>query len=187
MSESTAEKKEENPFWRSSCLCFKTTWGHSPCEGGQRQRGSFAPQKAGGGGGGGERLHSWAAANAKTARWLLYIHTLTYAHTILHLQPLAEGDKQVRCPTRATSIPTLFFFTPYSSHPCISRSRITVTFTHMRIGSVIVKDAQIWQQESCKSCHRSSLKEKKHKHEQDVYSVRERESERERRATHRHS
>lgn len=110
MSESTAEKKEENPFWRSSCLCFKTTWGHSPCEGGQRQRGSFAPQKAGGGGGGGERLHSWAAANAKTARWLLYIHTLTYAHTILHLQPLAEGDKQVRCPTRATSIPTLFFF-----------------------------------------------------------------------------
>lgn len=161
MSESTAEKKEENPFWRSSCLCFKTTWGHSPCEGGQRQRGSFAPQKAGGGGGGGERLHSWAAANAKTARWLLYIHTLTYAHTILHLQPLAEGDKQVRCPTRATSIPTLFFFTPYSSHPCISRSRITVTFTHMRIGSVIVKDAQIWQQESCKSCHRSSLKEKK--------------------------
>lgn len=84
----------------------------------------------------------------------------------------------MRCPTRATSIPTLFFFTPYSSHPCISRSRITVTFTHMRIGSVIVKDAQIWQQESCKSCHRSSLKEKKHKHEQDVYSVRERERER---------
>lgn len=83
--------------------------------------------------------------------------------------------------------PHFFFFTPYSSHPCISRSRITVTFTHMRIGSVIVKDAQIWQQESCKSCHRSSLKEKKHKHEQDVYSVRERESERERRATHRHS
>lgn len=110
MSESTAEKKEENPFWRSSCLCFKTTWGHSPCEGGQRQRGSFAPQKAGGGGGGGERLHSWAAANAKTARWLLYIHTLTYAHTTLHLQPLAEGDKQVRCPTRATSIPTFFFY-----------------------------------------------------------------------------
>lgn len=57
--------------------------------------------------------------------------------------------------------PHFFFFTPYSSHPCISRSRITVTFTHMRIGSVIVKDAQIWQQESCKSCHRSSLKEKK--------------------------
>lgn len=59
---------------------------------------------------GGERLHSWAAANAKTARWLLYIHTLTYAHTTLHLQPLAEGDKQVRCPARATSIPTFFFF-----------------------------------------------------------------------------
>lgn len=72
----------------------------------------------------------------------------------------------------------LFFFTPYSSHPCISRSRITVTFTHMRIGSVIVKDAQIWQQESCKSCHRSSLKEKKNTSMSRMFTVSERERER---------
>lgn len=81
MSESTAEKKEENPFWRSSCLCFKTTWGHSPCEGGQRQRGSFAPQKAGGGGGGGGEASQLSRSKCQNSPMTpLHTHTDICTH-----------------------------------------------------------------------------------------------------------
>lgn len=100
----------------TSCLCFKTTWQHSPCEGGQRYRQLHSSERRRGEMGGGGS--SWS----KTARGLLRIETCKHTDThrcciqrsaCVSLQQqqqqqqggnsLAEGYKETR---QASPLPT---------------------------------------------------------------------------------